>query len=62
MVGLLIYSRHIPTWAPFSSFKVQALKVREAVQAMMEVPFQKVKDDMVCPLIYTLNRSHLTSL
>ena len=40
-------SRHIPTWAPFSDFKVKALETRKAVEAMMEIPFEQVKVDMV---------------
>ena len=39
--------RHIPTWAPFSDFKVKALETRKAVEAMMEIPFEQVKVDMV---------------
>ncbi|KAF5325955.1 hypothetical protein D9611_000766 [Ephemerocybe angulata] len=38
--------RHIPTWAPFVSFKKQALETREAVNAMMAVPYELVKSEM----------------
>ncbi|TEB33718.1 cytochrome P450 [Coprinellus micaceus] len=38
--------RHIPTWAPFSNFKRKALETREAVEAMMEVPYAVVKSEM----------------
>uniref|UniRef100_A0A8H8CJB8 Cytochrome P450 n=1 Tax=Psilocybe cubensis TaxID=181762 RepID=A0A8H8CJB8_PSICU len=38
--------RHIPTWAPFSTFKIKALECRKAVEAMMDVPFEQVKADM----------------
>lgn len=39
-------SRHIPTWAPFSSFKKNALETRKAVKDMMEVPFKQVVSEM----------------
>ncbi|KAJ2934553.1 hypothetical protein H1R20_g2525, partial [Candolleomyces eurysporus] len=32
--------RHIPTWAPFSDFKKDALETRKAVEAMMDVPYE----------------------
>ncbi|PPQ90193.1 LOW QUALITY PROTEIN: hypothetical protein CVT25_001373 [Psilocybe cyanescens] len=38
--------RHIPTWAPFSTFKIKALECRKAVEAMMDIPFEQVKTDM----------------
>ncbi|KAF8064213.1 cytochrome P450 [Lyophyllum atratum] len=38
--------RHIPTWAPFSGFKREALKARTAVDKMMNVPFDMVKKEM----------------
>ncbi|KAF8153982.1 cytochrome P450 [Crassisporium funariophilum] len=38
--------RHIPTWAPFSAFKIKALETRKAVEAMMDIPFEQVKADM----------------
>ncbi|KAF8890710.1 cytochrome P450 [Infundibulicybe gibba] len=38
--------RHIPTWAPFSGFKRDALKARKAVETMMDVPFEMVKARM----------------
>jgi hypothetical protein len=40
-------ARHIPTWASFSDLKVKALETRKAVEAMMEIPFEHVKVDMV---------------
>lgn len=52
---LVCYLRHIPTWAPFSSFKKQALETRHAVEAMMDVPYELVKSEMVCihPLFHS---------
>ncbi|KAJ2912765.1 hypothetical protein MD484_g7648, partial [Candolleomyces efflorescens] len=38
--------RHIPTWAPFSAFKKDALETRKAVEAMMAVPYELVKNEM----------------
>ncbi|KAF8182928.1 cytochrome P450 [Pholiota molesta] len=38
--------RHIPTWAPFSTFKIKALETRKAVEAMMKIPFEQVVADM----------------
>ncbi|TFK29092.1 cytochrome P450 [Coprinopsis marcescibilis] len=38
--------RHIPTWAPFSTFKRKALETRKAVEDMMDIPFELVKEDM----------------
>ncbi|KAF9526217.1 cytochrome P450 [Crepidotus variabilis] len=38
--------RHIPTWAPFSNFKIKAHETRRAVRDMMEIPFAQVKDSL----------------
>lgn len=38
--------RHIPTWAPFAGFKRKALEARKAVQKMMDIPFEIVKEDL----------------
>ncbi|KAF8346573.1 cytochrome P450 [Amanita rubescens] len=38
--------RHIPTWAPFAGFKRRALEARKAVEKMMDVPFELVKEDL----------------
>lgn len=38
--------RHIPTWAPFSGFKRDAIKVKVAVDDMMNIPFNFVKEEM----------------
>ncbi|KAF5329266.1 hypothetical protein D9619_009011 [Psilocybe cf. subviscida] len=46
MVDFFPVIRHIPTWAPFSTFKIKALETRKAVKAMMEIPFEQVKADM----------------
>ncbi|KAF8968747.1 cytochrome P450 [Flammula alnicola] len=46
MVDFFPIMRHIPTWAPFSTFKIKALETRKAVEAMMEIPFEQVKADM----------------
>ncbi|KAF9009234.1 cytochrome P450 [Hymenopellis radicata] len=39
--------RHIPTWAPFSGFKRNAEEVKAAVELMMNVPYETVKEQMV---------------
>lgn len=39
--------RHIPNWAPFSQFKRNASKVKLAVDKMMNVPFERIKNGMV---------------
>lgn len=44
--------RHIPTWAPFSAFKVKALATRTAVEAMMRIPYEQVVADMVSARAY----------
>ncbi|KIM41937.1 hypothetical protein M413DRAFT_71520 [Hebeloma cylindrosporum] len=46
MVDFFPLMKYIPTWAPFSDFKVKALETRKAVEAMMEIPFEQVKVDM----------------
>ncbi|EAU87749.2 cytochrome P450 [Coprinopsis cinerea okayama7 len=46
LVDFFPVMRHIPTWAPFSSFKRKALETRKAVEDMMEIPFQLVKQEM----------------
>ncbi|KDR74052.1 hypothetical protein GALMADRAFT_269547 [Galerina marginata CBS 339.88] len=46
MVDFFPIIRHIPTWAPFSNFKVKAMETRKAVEAMMDIPFEQVKTDM----------------
>ncbi|KAF8797657.1 cytochrome P450 [Phlegmacium glaucopus] len=46
LVDFFPLMRHIPTWAPFSSFKIKALEARKAVEAMMDIPFEQVKSDM----------------
>ncbi|CAA7262652.1 unnamed protein product [Cyclocybe aegerita] len=38
--------RHLPTWAPFASFKARALETRKAVEDMMEIPYEQVKADL----------------
>ncbi|KAF8626674.1 hypothetical protein AX15_004764 [Amanita polypyramis BW_CC] len=38
--------KHIPTWAPFAGFKRKALEARKAVETMMDVPFETVKEDL----------------
>ncbi|PPQ98474.1 LOW QUALITY PROTEIN: hypothetical protein CVT26_013875 [Gymnopilus dilepis] len=37
---------HIPTWAPFSTFKTKAMETRKAVEALMEIPYEHVKSQM----------------
>ncbi|KAF5370752.1 hypothetical protein D9758_002017 [Tetrapyrgos nigripes] len=39
--------KYIPDWAPLAGFKRNARVVKEAVDNMMNVPFQAVKDQMV---------------
>ncbi|KAK7472778.1 hypothetical protein VKT23_000886 [Stygiomarasmius scandens] len=39
--------KHIPDWAPLAGFKRNARVVKEAVDSMMNVPFQMVKDQML---------------
>ncbi|PPQ69577.1 hypothetical protein CVT24_001377 [Panaeolus cyanescens] len=46
LVDFFPIMKYIPTWAPFSAFKIRAEEVKKAVDAMMEVPFQQVVDDM----------------
>ncbi|KAF8904742.1 cytochrome P450 [Gymnopilus junonius] len=46
LVDFFPLMRHIPTWAPFSTFKIKAMETRKAVEALMEVPFEQVKSDM----------------
>ncbi|KAL0571246.1 hypothetical protein V5O48_010716 [Marasmius crinis-equi] len=38
--------RHIPTWAPLAGFKRNAAVVKEAVDRMMDVPYEVVKKEM----------------
>ncbi|KAF9478585.1 cytochrome P450 [Pholiota conissans] len=46
MVDFFPIMRHIPTWAPFSTFKIKALETRKAVEAMMHIPFEQVVAEM----------------
>ncbi|KAL0952779.1 hypothetical protein HGRIS_007003 [Hohenbuehelia grisea] len=46
LVDFLPLMKYVPTWMPGAGFKRNALKCRELVQRMMDVPFQKVKQDM----------------
>lgn len=39
--------RYIPTWAPFSAFKRDALEVKAAVEQMMTIPYEQVKEEIV---------------
>ncbi|KAF9005425.1 cytochrome P450 [Cyathus striatus] len=47
LVDFFPLMKHIPTWAPFSSFKCKALQTRRAVVEMFNVPFEKVKADVL---------------
>lgn len=38
--------KHLPTWAPFAGFKRKALEVKKAVDQMMDVPFEIVKEEL----------------
>ncbi|KAF8637102.1 hypothetical protein AX17_003006 [Amanita inopinata Kibby_2008] len=38
--------KYVPTWAPFAGFKRRALEARKAVETMMNVPFEMVKEDL----------------
>ncbi|KAK0201062.1 cytochrome P450 [Desarmillaria ectypa] len=38
--------RYIPTWAPFSAFKRDALEVKAAVEQMMTIPYEQVKEEI----------------
>lgn len=44
--------KHIPTWMPGSAFKRQAAEWRQASRAMLEMPFEMVKDKMVATSIF----------
>ncbi|CCM06667.1 uncharacterized protein FIBRA_08952 [Fibroporia radiculosa] len=48
VLDFMPFLRHIPTWSwfPGSSTKRHALCVRAGIQAMMDIPYQKVKTDM----------------
>ncbi|KAF8646264.1 hypothetical protein AX16_007304 [Volvariella volvacea WC 439] len=46
LVDFFPFMKHIPTWAPFSTFKRNALLTREAVDKMMSIPFEMVKNEM----------------
>ncbi|KAG7447172.1 cytochrome P450 [Guyanagaster necrorhizus] len=58
--------RHIPTWVPFSRFKRDALQVKAAVDQMMSIPYERVKEEMslgtaVSSLTSRLIETHLTA-
>uniref|UniRef100_A0A0W0ETD1 Cytochrome P450 n=1 Tax=Moniliophthora roreri TaxID=221103 RepID=A0A0W0ETD1_MONRR len=46
LVDFFPFLRHIPTWAPLSGFKRNAEVVKEAVDKMMNVPYEMVKKEM----------------
>lgn len=39
--------KHIPTWMPGAGFKRNAFKVRDLVRALMDAPYNMVKNAMV---------------
>lgn len=45
--------KYYPTWLPGSSWKTNALNVRVLVQRVMDVPYNMVKNKMVCQLTST---------
>ncbi|THV02348.1 cytochrome P450 [Dendrothele bispora CBS 962.96] len=47
LVDFFPIMKHIPTWAPLAGFKRNARVVKEAVDRMMNIPFEMVKDQMV---------------
>ena len=40
-------NRKLPSWAPLAGFKKQAEEVRRAVDEMMNLPFEQVRQQMV---------------
>ncbi|KAG7087715.1 hypothetical protein E1B28_013662 [Marasmius oreades] len=46
LVDFFPFMRHIPTWAPLAGFKRNAAVVKEAVDRMMNVPYEMVKREM----------------
>ncbi|THU98740.1 cytochrome P450, partial [Dendrothele bispora CBS 962.96] len=46
LVDLFPIMKYLPEWAPMAGFKRNARAVKEAVDAMMNMPFQMVKDQM----------------
>ncbi|TFK67985.1 cytochrome P450 [Pluteus cervinus] len=46
LVDFFPIMKHIPTWAPFSTFKRNAQETKRAVDSMMNIPFNIVKDEM----------------
>ncbi|KAH6912002.1 cytochrome P450 [Coprinopsis sp. MPI-PUGE-AT-0042] len=46
LVDFFPVMKHIPTWAPFSAFKIKATEAKKAVTAMMDIPFGVVKDQV----------------
>ncbi|KAH8114932.1 cytochrome P450 [Phellopilus nigrolimitatus] len=45
--------RHIPTWFPGAGFKREALIIRKMSDAMLDVPFNKVKEERVSGIVQT---------
>lgn len=46
--NLMLYLvRHIPTWMPGAGFKRHALKARAAILAMLDRPYELVKQQRV---------------
>lgn len=40
--------RYVPEWMPGASFKREAREIREELKRLIDVPFQKVLQSMVC--------------
>lgn len=47
--------RHIPSWVPGAYFKRWAERVRPVVNQMINLPFDDVKENMVCGLWMSIN-------
>ncbi len=39
--------RHLPSWMPGGGFKREARKCQALVQAMIDIPFESVRDSVV---------------
>lgn len=49
--------KHVPEWIPGAGFKTKAKKWRKLSQAMINVPYDMVKDKFVSGLSFTLSSS-----
>lgn len=52
LVEILPFLRYLPSWVPGSGFKKAAADMRQHVLAMLNVPYNFTKEEMVLVLVF----------